>query len=239
MKPEAANVVSWRLLCCFLIMAMSLGGIAVPLKLRQDSDSAASKLVLECLQFFTGGVFLGAGVVHMLPEAVEESQRLHPQGPLFWNPYVMFCLGYLVVWSLEAHGHPDTSGAVDKHQVLAMAQRAKTHGAAASVCVVDVPPVTTYHDLVVADDTGSTRGGGASKAAHLLSHQPPAAPALVRKNSDGQSSHSFSGGGSYGHSFGGGTNSPRGVGGVAVHLEGSLSQKSSPWLTATHDHSHV
>ena len=32
-----------------------------------------------------------------------------------------------------------------KHSVLAVAQRARLHSATASICIVDVPPVTTYH----------------------------------------------------------------------------------------------
>ena len=62
-----------------------------------------------------------------------------------------------------------------KHSVLAMVQRAGAEKASASVCVVEVPPVTTYH----------SDGGPAGKASPLVSHQ---APPITRLGS-----------GSYGH----------------------------------------
>ena len=62
--------------------------------------------------------------------------------------FTFFCVGYLLVYVIEQHQHSQLT----KEGLLAVAQRARTSGltggvGTASICVVDVPPVTTYHDM--------------------------------------------------------------------------------------------
>ena len=116
----------------------------------------------------------------MLPEAVREWYHAVSHGtvnlPPFVNPFLLFCLGYITVYAVEGQSQPDSGDAkLHKHSVLAMVQRAGAEKASASVCVVEVPPVTTYH----------SDGGPAGKASPLVSHQ---APPITRLGS-----------GSYGH----------------------------------------
>ena len=70
---------------------------------------------LDYLQFFTGGVFLGAGVLHMLPEAVREWYHAVSHGtvnlPPFVNPFLLFCLGYITVYAVEGQSQPDSGDA--------------------------------------------------------------------------------------------------------------------------------
>ena len=56
-----------------LITAMSIGGTALPLWL--GGTGRWNAMAIDVLTFFTGGVFLGAGMLHMLPEAAEQAEE--------------------------------------------------------------------------------------------------------------------------------------------------------------------
>lgn len=122
------------------ILIMSLGGVMLPLWL--GGIGVWEGLVVEVLTYFTGGVFLGAGMLHMLPDAVEDAKQAGGIADAkLMNPFITFCLGYILVYCIEQMQHRE----LQKHTVLAVAQRARSHSATASICIVDVPPVTTYH----------------------------------------------------------------------------------------------
>ena len=70
------------------ITAMSLGGTALPLWL--GGTGRWNAVAIDVLTFFTGGVFLGAGMLHMLPEAAEQAEKVGITSPLL-NPFTMVC----------------------------------------------------------------------------------------------------------------------------------------------------
>jgi hypothetical protein len=74
------------------ITITSVLGTTTPLIMKQRGW--VSTAVIEALSFFTGGIFLGAGMLHMLPEAVREADRVQITG--LWNPFSLFAVGYLV-----------------------------------------------------------------------------------------------------------------------------------------------
>ena len=187
-RTAMGAMLDWRWLSSAGIAAMSIAGVALPLRLERLMGGSQTS-VLEHLQYFTGGVFLGAGMLHMLPEAVREFAESVAKGtvqlPPHIDPYLLFCLGYMTVYAVEGQSQPDTGGALHKHSILAMAQRAGSQNiASASVCVVDVPPVTTYHDA------NAPKSG--NKTSPLLTH-PAQPPGLIhsRTGSYGHGNNSF------------------------------------------------
>ena len=141
-----------------VILAMSIGGIAVPLSLRL-TQSDWSRAFIAIAGQVTAGVFLGAGMIHMLPDALADAPHFESRlVNAFATPLVLFCVGFFVVWYIErievggaqvptlgeAAAQHKLKRAV-KHRLLAVAQQARLHGLTASICFVDVPPVTTYH----------------------------------------------------------------------------------------------
>lgn len=210
-------MLDWRWGSGALIAALSVAGVALPLKL-----GARQTTMLEWLQFFTGGVFLGAGVLHMLPEAVEEwlTVSMGTDMPKFVTPYLLFCAGYITIYAVEGQGHTDTS-ALHKHSILAMAQRAGSTNASASVCVVDVPPVKTYG------------AGGGGNASGLLAHQHQTP------------STGGGGGGSYSHTGKTPSGSPAEHGHEHDHAQhehghgGCKHDHTQPLPPVQHDHSHA
>jgi len=116
------------LLLCVSIVTITLSsvlGVLAPLQLQQRG--LWSETVIDVLIYFTGGVFLGAGMVHMLPEAVQEVSGLGL--PQLCDPFVMFCLGYLVIFAVEQ----TQSGRPFSHHVKERSQ-------------LDVPPAMAYLD---------------------------------------------------------------------------------------------
>ena len=73
------------------ILIMSLGGVVLPLWL--GGVGKWNGLVIDVLTYFTGGVFLGAGMLHMLPDAVEDAKQAGGiADAALMNPFITFCL---------------------------------------------------------------------------------------------------------------------------------------------------
>ena len=85
-----------------MIVVISIGGVALPLWLSGNGRWDA--VVIDHLTYLTGGVFLGAGMVHMLPEAAAEAQLVGYDSPLL-NPFTTFCAGFLLVFAIEQMQH--------------------------------------------------------------------------------------------------------------------------------------
>ena len=124
-----ASLHDMNLLLCVSIVTITLSsvlGVLAPLQLQQRG--LWSETVIDMLIYCTGGVFLGAGMVHMLPEAVQEVSGLGL--PQLCDPFVMFCLGYLVIFAGEQTqpGRPFVKEHVKERSQL------------------DVPPAMAYLD---------------------------------------------------------------------------------------------
>ena len=170
---------------CFAIgsiTTMSVGGTALPLWL--GGTGRWNAVAIDVLTFFTGGVFLGAGMLHMIPEAARQAEKAGITSPLL-NPFTCFCVGYLLVYVIEQHQHSQLT----KEGLLAVAQRARSNAGTASICVVDVPPVTTYH--VTGQHLSGRLSSGSSHLQTALLEQPQQGATAVDAAAGG--------GDSYGH----------------------------------------
>lgn len=153
------------LLAAVAITVMTVLGMAVPLVLYRYG--LWRQITVEALTCVTGGIFLGAGMLHMLPEAAHEGKAAerasHDAFPV--DAYTAFTFGFMLVYAFEMMASAACAGAaVPKTEVVAVAQRATSSSATASICLVEVPPVTTYD-----------YHGPITNASGLLDHQmsPP------------------------------------------------------------------
>jgi zinc transporter ZupT len=161
-------------------LVMSIVGIAVPLC---GAGTLWKGPLVEVFAYFTAGVFLGVGMIHMLPEAAAAPPcSSSPILAALINPFALFCVGYILVWAIE-NSHPASKSAksVTKHNILAVATRAHYSSSTASVCFVDVPPVTTYHRRSSASPALSGEVGLQSS---LLQNDMLPPPALSRSKSE-------------------------------------------------------
>lgn len=65
----------------FLVAVFAAGALGGAVPLRRGGDAQASRLI-GLGNAFAAGIFLGAGLVHMLPDAIEAWQRLGWQYPM-------------------------------------------------------------------------------------------------------------------------------------------------------------
>jgi zinc transporter 1/2/3 len=98
--------------------------------------------LLAHFTFFTGGVFLGAGLLHMLPDAVETyALAMTGSDATYPVPYLCACFGFLLVWGVD---RILTVLQVPQAHVVAAAAGAQQRGGDANICFVNIAPVTTY-----------------------------------------------------------------------------------------------
>ncbi|GBG61169.1 hypothetical protein CBR_g19245 [Chara braunii] len=128
---ESASTWQLKLVAVAAIILISLVCSFLPLKLRHLSDLTRS-LIINLSSYFTAGVFLGVGLLHMLPEAAAELDKdnLHIS-------YAICALGIVVIWFLERHMLRDSQ------RLMAVAAGAE-HRGGASICYVHVHPVSSY-----------------------------------------------------------------------------------------------
>jgi len=146
------------------ILIITLVAGLAPLKLQLEATQQR-KNMLGYFAFFTGGIFLGAGLLHMLPTSVAQYAIYDPASTASGYPtvYLAASLGFVLVWAI-GDSNPDSA----KVMVVATASGGRE---GASICYVDVEPVTTYtrapsttrrgdHGALLSKDTSSQQGAG-------------------------------------------------------------------------------
>ena len=131
------SVVVFNVSAIVVILAITLISSLFPVCVVENS-SAESKwkiLITRKLPFLTAGVFLGAGMLHLLPDAVETFDKLpmHSDYPLI---YLLATIGCSIVWFVDLLNFGNSE------KMLAVATAADARGA--SMCLVRIPSMATY-----------------------------------------------------------------------------------------------
>ncbi len=140
-----------------------------PPKQQQKQDR-----ILSYFSFFTGGVFLGAGLLHLLPDSVELNPYAHFTD--FPFVYLLCASGFVTVWSVEKlklGGSIQTPVQNEKMVAITTAAASGDGGSGGeqsggSICYVRVEPVTTYNRG--STNFASSNGGGGGGHSHAHSH---------------------------------------------------------------------
>ncbi|GAQ86166.1 hypothetical protein KFL_002740050 [Klebsormidium nitens] len=166
---EGMSVIAFKLCSVGTILVISLVGSFLPLKLRTVSAEKRN-MVTDLSRFFTAGVFLGVGLIHMLPEAADNLQKLgigRVGKRNFPVAYLICALGVVIIWFLEQHTFRDRS------RMMAVAANAHKRGGA-SICFVRVEPVSTYGMIVDSSD------GSRSPVVRIRPAPPSYVPPLLQ-----------------------------------------------------------
>lgn len=133
------TAIEFKLVALAMVLVVSLASTLLPLRWRY-SDTFRQR-VLSRFSFSTGGIFLGVGLLHMLPEAVEQVERSEMvSDDLPWT-YIAAAGGFILLWIIDNVKLGGT--ATRKEDIVAVATHAAdTNGA--SICFVHVAPVVTY-----------------------------------------------------------------------------------------------
>ena len=138
----------------FVILVEALIGGLLPLAFR---NFIRAEWIMSICNAFSGGVFLTAGLTHILPHVVESSAEVdHGDYPL---PYVLVILGYMLVFLVErvifhTHGH-----SLDDHDTHGHSHSHDTHGHSHSHASDKKPPSSANDESstpLVNDDTHHT-----------------------------------------------------------------------------------
>jgi len=91
------------------ILAEAFVGGMAPTVLAKVLTSAVDE-ALGLMNAFSGGIFLSAGLTHILPHVIEASASVTWSPKSYPLPYVLVCLGYMLIFFVErvlfhSHGH--------------------------------------------------------------------------------------------------------------------------------------
>jgi len=84
-----------------VILLVAFGGGLAALRTR---DARNAERLFSLGSVFGGGVFLGAGLIHMLPDAVEQFSDLHPDLD-YPVAYTLAALGLIAILAIDRAGH--------------------------------------------------------------------------------------------------------------------------------------
>lgn len=146
MESSSNGVAVFKLAAMAGVIVISLAGGFLPLCLRGISEKRRND-ISELSKYFTAGVFLGVGLLHMLPEAAEGISSAGfdtlPGGRSFPLAYAACALGVILVWSLERH----VASFGEQGRIVAVAAGAD-HRGGGTICYVQVQPVSSYGPVV-------------------------------------------------------------------------------------------
>lgn len=142
------SLVSFKLGSAALLLVVTVLGALAPLYLRVSNNPTVAKVresILNHSSFFTGGVFMGAGLLHMLPDAVHdlttnESINKSISQSHFPIVYGVAGLGFLLIWGLDKLNFSHRQ--LDNPALLSVASAAQSTGG--SICFVSTRPVYSY-----------------------------------------------------------------------------------------------
>lgn len=146
--PAEWSITVFKVGALFFVFAISIAGSFLPLRLSSLSAGKRS-FITAASRCFAAGVFLGVGLLHMLPESDKGIREAGwgklPDGREFPLAFGMATLGFVVVWLLERHG--EALWGPDKQRMLAVATQAEKFGGG-SICYVQVETVASYGPVV-------------------------------------------------------------------------------------------
>ena len=141
-------------------------------------SSASQTRILSFSSFFIGGVFLGVGLLHMLPDASRALSSYYS----FPIVYLTAAVGFLLIYALDRINFSDHQ--LDNSALLSMAVR----GERSTICYVSVRPVVLSY--------GSLRSGFRNNSA--IKQQAEAVTSMRRLSGDGGGTSVLEGSGTAG-----------------------------------------
>uniref|UniRef100_K3WIP0 Zinc/iron permease n=1 Tax=Globisporangium ultimum (strain ATCC 200006 / CBS 805.95 / DAOM BR144) TaxID=431595 RepID=K3WIP0_GLOUD len=140
-----AHIRMFKYVIMAVLLVITVASSLVPLWISQHGTSTSRHLLTRKLPFATAGVFIGSGLLHLLPDSVKmyNSVLLSMETPpAHWMRefpviYFLCALGCMVVWSVDLLNMGDSA------KMMAVASAARPNYET-SICRVQIPAVTTF-----------------------------------------------------------------------------------------------
>merc|ERR1712054_214153 len=144
-----SNIIEAKWLSAAGLLVLTVIGAFLPVGLKSYSWKGLDSFI-GYFSYMTAGVFLGAGMIHMLPDSIKKYEKAEHCSHHDCYPMVaLFAgIGFILVWLVS---NVDCT-LPDKRQAIAVSVRAQTDPA--TVCRVDVSPTITYKS-----DTSCSKNG--------------------------------------------------------------------------------
>ena len=159
------SLIAIKALAIAVILLVAFGGGLAALRTR---DARNAERLYSLGSFFGGGVFLGAGLIHMLPDAVAQFSDLYPDLD-YPVAYTLAALGLIAILAIDRTGH-----AMRRH-------RAADGGANTSSLILLI--VLSFHSILAGAAIGAEDSTANSIVLLLaiLAHKGSAAFALTTR----------------------------------------------------------
>mmetsp|Transcript_20619 Transcript_20619/g.28947 ORF Transcript_20619/g.28947 Transcript_20619/m.28947 type:complete len:328 (-) Transcript_20619:24-1007(-) len=116
-SADDKDLLAVKIASIFIVFLCTLAGAIAPLRLRKTPDTNAT--VISCLNCLGGGIFLGFGFLHVLPDAIEGFETVDTNGfPLIY--FLCLCGFFLILMAeryfitiAESISHPSGKGETD------------------------------------------------------------------------------------------------------------------------------
>ncbi|DAZ97097.1 TPA: hypothetical protein N0F65_010420 [Lagenidium giganteum] len=141
------SVKTFKYVTMALLLLITVVSALVPLWISARGTSASRRVLLGKLPFVTAGVFIGSGLLHLLPDAVHKYDEVVTAyekaiGASMWlhhfpMTYLLCACGCMIVWGVDLLNMGDSG------KMMAVATAARPNFTT-SICRVQIPPVTSF-----------------------------------------------------------------------------------------------
>ena len=177
-KKKSTAHANFKIACIVIIFFEALIGGLLPLFIK---DVIKVETIMSFLNSFSGGVFLTAGLTHILPHVVETSYDVdHGSYPL---PYALVIVGYSFIFLVEkvvfhSHGHVEDHDHDHEHE-----HEHEKHGSTGMIKSITILVAISCHAILAGISLGmqTERSNVSTLLVAIASHKAPAAFSIGSK----------------------------------------------------------
>ncbi|TMW55699.1 hypothetical protein Poli38472_010581 [Pythium oligandrum] len=160
---SAEGIETFKYIVTGVVLIITVVSSLVPLWISRNGTSHSRQLLTKKLPFVTAGVFIGSGLLHLLPDAVKMYNKVIVASPEWFTEkwmrdfptmYLLSTIGCMLVWAV------DLINLGDSGKMMAVASAARPNYET-SMYRVQIPPVTSlgvrYRSYSVDDSKNNSK----------------------------------------------------------------------------------
>ncbi|KAJ0398001.1 hypothetical protein P43SY_004062 [Pythium insidiosum] len=106
----AASITTFKFAVMVVVLVMTVISALLPLWISRNGTASSKRLLSKKLPFVTAGVFIGSGLLHLLPDAVKMYNKMLLLDPAVFSAqwmhefptvYLLSAVGCMIVWAVD------------------------------------------------------------------------------------------------------------------------------------------
>ncbi|KAJ0401363.1 hypothetical protein ATCC90586_000970 [Pythium insidiosum] len=106
----AASITTFKYAVMVVVLVMTVISALLPLWISRNGTASSKRLLSKKLPFVTAGVFIGSGLLHLLPDAVKMYNKMLFLDPAVFSAqwmhefptvYLLSAVGCMIVWAVD------------------------------------------------------------------------------------------------------------------------------------------